>query len=90
MRKLLDKMSADDRNVFQIDTNGIQWDAYMENYCLGVRNYLLKQNGDTIVNCRKDMERLTGFFLKFKRLFKNLFFNFFSDFVTIIICLYFV
>lgn len=57
-RNLLSTMNDEDREIFAIDTNVIDWNTYMDNYCLGIRNYLLKQNPNSLVNCRKQMNRL--------------------------------
>lgn len=57
VRRLLNEMSAEDRSVFEIDTTVIRWNEYVENYCLGMRKYLLKQKEDTLPGCRKNMFR---------------------------------
>lgn len=55
VRQLLKQMSEEDCKVFQIDTKLINWRDYVGNYCMGVRNYLLKQNKDSMSICRKKM-----------------------------------
>lgn len=37
-------MNENDREIFPIDTRSTEWNAFVKDFCLGVRNYLLKQN----------------------------------------------
>lgn len=45
---LNDSLSTGDRQSFQIDTRNIMWPTYMENYVLGIRHFLLKEDPSTI------------------------------------------
>lgn len=42
------ELSTEDKSRFVIDVKQIDWPKYMENYVLGVRNYLLKEDPETI------------------------------------------
>jgi len=53
--KLLNSMSTEDENNFEIDVKKIDWNDYFANYTLGIRQYVLKQNASTIDVCRKRM-----------------------------------
>lgn len=57
VRALLRQMNKTDRDQFRIDTGAIEWDKYMEDYCLGIRKYLIKQNPETIPKARKHLQR---------------------------------
>lgn len=47
-RALNDAMTDQDRNRFQIDVRRIDWPSYMENYVLGIRHFLLREDPSTI------------------------------------------
>lgn len=50
-------MSKKDQETFQINTKSMLWDEYVENYCLGVREHLMKQSPDSLPACRAQMNR---------------------------------
>lgn len=47
-RALNDELVAEDKARFLIDVKQINWASYMENYVLGIRHYLLKEDPGTI------------------------------------------
>lgn len=47
-RALNKELSAEDRRRFLIDVEQIDWPVYMENYVLGIRHFLLKEDPKTI------------------------------------------
>lgn len=47
-RALNVELSSDDKCRFTIDVNRIKWPDYMQNYVLGIRHYLLKEDPKTI------------------------------------------
>lgn len=57
VRNLLTEMSQKDRQTFQFDISVIDWDKYLENYVLGIREFLLKQNPKSLSSCRRKMSR---------------------------------
>lgn len=46
--KLIDKMSTEDRKIFNFDVRSIDWPSYMESYVHGVRTYLVKDESSTL------------------------------------------
>lgn len=85
VQNLLMKMIETDRKIFPIDANEMKWDLYIKNYCM-VRNYLLKQNANSLENFRKQSKRLVALFVAF---YFDKIFNFIymqiSDYFIIII-----
>lgn len=47
-RALNEELTAEDKARFLIDVERIDWPSYMENYVLGIRHYLLKEDPKTI------------------------------------------
>lgn len=47
-RSLNNELTDEDKATFMIDVAKIDWRSYMENYVLGVRHYLLKEDPSTI------------------------------------------
>ena len=45
---ILDQMSAEDRRTFNFDVRQIDWQSYVEDYCLGIRRFILKEADDSI------------------------------------------
>ena len=41
--QLLDSLSEEDRRIFYFDVREIDWKAYIRNYVLGARKYILKE-----------------------------------------------
>ena len=41
--RLLSKLSEEDRRIFYFDVREINWRAYIRNYVLGARKYILKE-----------------------------------------------
>jgi len=80
---LLDQLSVRDRRVFQFDVRTIDWDQYLENYVLGTRHFILKDDPDSVPRARKHLARmywirqvtrlagLTFFLLTWFRMFKK-------------------
>lgn len=57
MLLLHSRLSPFDRQTFDIDIRKINWESYWENYLLGVRRYLFKQDPSTIPESRKRLKR---------------------------------
>ncbi|XP_064480789.1 putative fatty acyl-CoA reductase CG5065 isoform X2 [Ornithodoros turicata] len=57
MLLLHSKLSSLDRQTFDIDIRKIDWESYWENYLLGVRQYLFKQDPSTLAESRKRLKR---------------------------------
>lgn len=56
--KLINSQNEIDREKFFIDLQRLNWKSYMENYILGVRYYLLREDPSTIPTARKKLNRL--------------------------------
>lgn len=57
VRALLRQMNKADRSIFRVDTSAVEWEKYMEVYCLGIRHYLLKQKPESLPKARKYMQK---------------------------------
>ena len=55
---LLDQMSAEDRRTFNFDVRQINRQSYVEDHCLGIRRYTLKEGDDTIPAARTSLRKL--------------------------------
>lgn len=55
--KLIDKMSTEDRSIFNFDVSLIDWQSYMVNYVHGVRTYLVKDELSTLPFARDNLKR---------------------------------
>lgn len=51
--QLKEEMNDVDSEKFYIDLNKIDLNAYMENYILGIRKYLVNESADTLPKARK-------------------------------------
>jgi len=51
----MDKMSAEDRQLFYFDIRQIDWQSYLPEYCLGIRRYILNEKDDTIPAARTSL-----------------------------------
>lgn len=57
VRNLLTEMNPKDSQSFPFDISVIDWDKYLENYVLGVRKFLWKQNPTSLPSCRRKISR---------------------------------
>ncbi|KAI8512893.1 hypothetical protein Bbelb_095320 [Branchiostoma belcheri] len=46
-------------NLFNFDVSAIDWDQYMENYLIGAKRYVLKEDVGRIPECRRYIQRVT-------------------------------
>ena len=62
--------------IFSVNVKDVHWPIYIENYCLGVKKYLLKEDMTKLNQCRK---ALAKYFLKklFPSHFKKFYFIFY-------------
>jgi len=56
--QLMDQMSVEDKRTFYFDVRTIDWKAYLENYSLGTRLYILKDDPSTLPRARKHLRRM--------------------------------
>ncbi|XP_078578216.1 fatty acyl-CoA reductase 1-like [Branchiostoma floridae x Branchiostoma japonicum] len=45
---LMAKMGEEDKKIFKFDCRGLHWPTYMENYVLGIKKYVLKEDMDQL------------------------------------------
>ncbi|XP_037276118.2 fatty acyl-CoA reductase 1 isoform X1 [Rhipicephalus microplus] len=55
LRLLMASLEGPDRETFDFDIRSIDWVAYMEQYILGVRRYVLKEDPSTIPTARRNL-----------------------------------
>lgn len=58
VRSLYAKMSPSDQEAFNFDVRQIDWPIYLENYCLGVKKFVLKEDSKNLNKARKSLQRL--------------------------------
>jgi fatty acyl-CoA reductase len=56
--QVAEKLSADDKKEFNFDVKRINWQAYLENYCLGTKRYALKEDLSNMAEAKKGLQRL--------------------------------
>ena len=56
--KLAHSLSAQDREMFYFQLDSLDWFSFIEQYTLGTRKFVLKQDPATIPACRKKMYML--------------------------------
>lgn len=66
---LLTKLSAEDKKTFPFDPRSIDWSQYMENYCLGAKQFVLKEEISELPKARIALQRLQRIQLVLKLLF---------------------
>ncbi|XP_015793649.1 putative fatty acyl-CoA reductase CG5065 [Tetranychus urticae] len=57
-KQLMQSLNQKDFEKFSIDVQSINWCDYIENYVLGVRKYLLKEEPRTLPKARANLKRL--------------------------------
>lgn len=55
---LRNQQSPKDKEIFDFDVRPIEWTPYLENYVLGVRKYILKEDESTLPAARRKLMRL--------------------------------
>ncbi|XP_023227144.1 putative fatty acyl-CoA reductase CG5065 [Centruroides sculpturatus] len=55
VEELLETMSKKDKQNFDFDISKLNWDHYMEDYVLGIRRFVLKEDDSTIPRSRKNL-----------------------------------
>ncbi|XP_077561266.1 putative fatty acyl-CoA reductase CG5065 isoform X2 [Haemaphysalis longicornis] len=58
LRLLMGRLEGPDRETFDFDIRAIDWVPYMEQYILGVRRYVLKEDPSTIPAARRNLSRI--------------------------------
>lgn len=55
---LWEAMSVDDKRDFYFDVRQIDWTSFAEQYCLGIKLYMLKEDLSTLPKARKHLKRM--------------------------------
>lgn len=58
VRALHTTLSKFDQEEFNFDVSKINWEEYVEDYVLGIRRFIFKEDAATIPNARKQISRL--------------------------------
>jgi fatty acyl-CoA reductase len=51
------EMSESDRKTFNIDVKEVDWKLYMDNYCLGIKRFLLKEDMSKVKNYERSADK---------------------------------
>lgn len=57
VRMLNQSLSLDDRAEFSFDVKQIQWSKYIEDYVLGIRHFIFKENPNSLPAARKQLTK---------------------------------
>ncbi|XP_015788751.1 putative fatty acyl-CoA reductase CG5065 [Tetranychus urticae] len=55
---LCDQLRGVDKQLFHFDIRDLHWPTYWEDYILGIRKYVLKEENSTLPSARKNLQRL--------------------------------
>ncbi|KAL0122058.1 hypothetical protein PUN28_007086 [Cardiocondyla obscurior] len=58
VRRLGEQLSPEDRETFMFDVRQIDWPSYLKHYILGIRQFILKENPDTLPAARSNITKL--------------------------------
>lgn len=58
VKKLAEQLSNEDRQTFMFDVKQIDWPSYLENYILGIRQFILKESPETLPAARSHLVKL--------------------------------
>jgi len=56
--ELIDKLSPHDQKEFDFDVRNIDWQLYLDNYCLGTKRYALKEDMNDLQVAKDNITRL--------------------------------
>ncbi|XP_038598268.1 fatty acyl-CoA reductase 2 [Tachyglossus aculeatus] len=55
---LMGQLTPEDQNLFNFDVRKLDWFEYVENYCIGTKKYLLKEDMSRLPAARQHLKRL--------------------------------
>lgn len=61
VRMLNQSLSVEDRAEFMFDVSKINWSKYIEDYVLGIRHFIFKDNPSSIPAARKQLTKSVAF-----------------------------
>jgi fatty acyl-CoA reductase len=53
---LLNQMNEVDSKIFNFDVKELHWPSYIEQYCLGAKKFVLKEDMSKMNQCRKALK----------------------------------
>lgn len=56
--KIWEVMSTEDRQMFNFDLRQLHWPTFFESYCLGIKQYVLKEDISTLPAARKHLQKM--------------------------------
>uniref|UniRef100_A0A3Q2HYD6 Fatty acyl-CoA reductase n=1 Tax=Equus caballus TaxID=9796 RepID=A0A3Q2HYD6_HORSE len=66
---LMSELSPEDQRIFNFDVRQLNWLEYIENYVLGVKKYLLKEDMAGIPEAKQHLRRLQNIYYLFNTVF---------------------
>ncbi|PBC32174.1 putative fatty acyl-CoA reductase CG5065 [Apis cerana] len=58
VRQLSGELSPEDRQIFMFDVKQIDWPSYLEQYILGIRQFIIKDSPETLPAARSHIKKL--------------------------------
>lgn len=55
--KMISEMNEIDNKIFNVDVRELNWKNYIEQYCLGTKKYLLKEDMSKMGQCRRQLSK---------------------------------
>lgn len=55
--KLYSKLSEKDKEIFNFNIKQVNWRKYMDNYVLGIRHYILKDDASSLQEAKKNLRK---------------------------------
>ena len=55
--KLHEQLTGSDRKTFAFDVRELEWPSYWDDYVLGMRRFILKEDNSTLPAARKSLQR---------------------------------
>ncbi|KAJ3612459.1 hypothetical protein NHX12_020734 [Muraenolepis orangiensis] len=68
MSMLLNELTLEDRKTFNFDVRQLNWPEYIENYCIGTKKYVLKEEMSDIPVARQHLRKLRNIHYTFNTL----------------------
>ena len=54
---IINEMNEIDNKTFNVDVRDLSWKYYIDQYCLGIKKYLLKEDMSKMANCRRKLNK---------------------------------
>lgn len=73
MIQIWDRMSEEDKKMFNFDIRQLNWNHYLEMYMLGVKKYIFKEDMSNLPEARKQFNRWVFSFVRTRKLARRKF-----------------